>query len=154
MSCVDSAIIKALVEHIGGNPNDIGGSITQLWEESTPLSDGVIELESDTKNVLFLISSDIIAPMYLIKMKILGNDYYGVLIYHPEHAVFAVHNVKNNMTMNMPLEKVSTNSFRLKNMADHITINECCIYDTTISAMTIANNSLLTGLLLSGIAVA
>ena len=25
MSCIDAAIIKALVEHIGGNPDDVGG---------------------------------------------------------------------------------------------------------------------------------
>ena len=78
MTCVDAAIIKALVEHIGGNPDDIpaGGNQTLL-----PSSNKVIAPPTNSiyEHAFFLYNSPKILD--IIKLRRLDNGEIDTFIY-------------------------------------------------------------------------
>jgi hypothetical protein len=78
MTCVDAAIIKALVEHIGGNPDDIpaGGNQTLL-----PSSNKIIAPATNSiyEHAFFLYNSPRILD--IIKLRRLDNGEIDTFIY-------------------------------------------------------------------------
>ena len=155
MSSIDAAIIKALVEHIGGDassiPDSIGGDgdIMKLWankKEST-----AADIQTGMEGVAYLnIRGDPEDALgfHLLKINIFNTDYYGVFINNGTLAHVELTD-KNNNTMSSPATKISDGIYSLDGFPNAtVNFDESVVYETHLTEFNLGQNSFLIGVMI------
>ena len=156
MSSIDAAIIKALVEHIGGDSSTIpdgmiggDGDIMKLWankKEST-----AADIQTGMNDYAYInISGDAEDALgfHLLKINIFNTDYYGVFINNGTSARVELINEDNN-TMSSTASKASDGIYSLDGFpAASVNFDESVVYETRLSPLDIGRNAFLIGVMI------
>ena len=153
---IDAAIIKALVEHIGGDSSTIpdgtiggGSDIMNLWankKEST-----AADIERGMEGVTYLnIRGDPEDALgfHLLKINMFNTDYYGIFINNGTLAHVALTD-ENNNTMSSTATKAADGLYSLIGFPSaSINFNECVVYETHLTPLDIGSNAFLIGVMI------
>ena len=153
---IDAAIIKALVEHIGGDSSTIpdgtiggGSDIMNLWankKESTAADiltgmngKAYINIRGDPEDAL---------GFHLIKINIFSTDYYGVFINNGTLAHVALTD-ENNNTMSSTATKAADGIYSLDGFPNEaVNFDESVVYETHLTSLVIGSNAFLIGVMI------
>ena len=156
MSTIDAAIIKALVEHIGGDSSTIpdgtiggDGDIMELWAHKTEsaaadIQNGMngyayINIKGDPEDAL---------GFHLLKINIFNTDYYGVFINNGTLAHVELTD-KNNNTMSSPATKISDGIYSLDGFPNEsVNFDESVVYETHLTTLVFGRNAFLIGVMI------
>lgn len=151
MSTVDAAIIKALVEHIGMDPDSIpsGGDIMKLWANkkesaAADIQSGMndyayINIRGDPEDAL---------GFHLLKINVFNTDYYGIFINNGTSAHVTLTD-ENNNTMSSPATKISDGIYSLDGFPNaSVNFDESVVYETHLTPLDIGSNEFLIGIML------
>ena len=156
MSTIDAAIIKALVEHIGGDSSTIpdgtiggDGDIMKLWankKEST-----AADIERGMEGVTYLnIRGDPEDALgfHLLKINMFNTDYYGIFINNGTLAHVALTD-ENNNTLSSPATKISDGIYSLDGFPNaSVNFDESVVYETHLTSLDIGSNAFLIGVMI------
>ena len=156
MSTIDAAIIKALVEHIGGDSSSIpdgtiggDGDIMELWankKESTAADiqtgmDGYahLNIRGDPEDAL---------GFHLLKINMFNTNYYGIFINNGTSAHVTLTD-ENNNTMSSPATKISDGIYSLDGFPNaSVNFDESVVYETHLTSLDIGSNAFLIGVMI------
>lgn len=153
---IDAAIIKALVEHIGGDSSTIpdgtiggDGDIMKLWanrRENTAADiqtgmDGYayLNIRGDPEDAL---------GFHLLKINAYNADYYGIFINNGTSARVELIDEDNNM-ISSPATKISDGIYSLDGFPnERVNFDESVVYETYLTPLDIGSNEFLIGIML------
>ena len=156
MSTIDAAIIKALVEHIGGDSSTIpdgtiggDGDIMKLWANKK--ESAAADIQTGMEGVAYLnIRGDPEDALgfHLLKINIFNTDYYGVFINNGTLSHVALTD-ENNNTMSSPATKISDGIYSLDGFPNaSVNFDESVVYETRLSPLDIGSNAFLIGVMI------